>query len=181
MRPVIPILIFVVAFVASTFSQDTLFVGAGKTISGKVVEIGTDVVKYKKPDHADGPLYNVAKSEVSSIHYSDGSRDDLSAGSNAQTNSFVLVHVADQDDQLIPTNQTVDTRIFKGETENVDKVGSFLGALLIIGAEIAVVSAMEKQSNKVSNSNNYYNNNSRQNRSTNSCCSNYSHCSHHKK
>lgn len=179
MKTPLLILIFVLACVSKQFSQDTLFIGAGKIITGKVIEIGTDVVKYKKLYQTDGPLYNIAKSEVSSIHYLDGTRDYFSSESSVETQSFVMVHVAGQDDQLIPLHQAIDTRAATGNNQKAEKGGQLLGALLILGAELAVVSAMEKHSNKVNNSNrSYYNN--KQNYPNKSCCSNYGHCSHRK-
>jgi hypothetical protein len=172
MKTPILILIFVAALVAQDFSQDTLFVGAGKTIAGKVVEIGADVVKYKKPDHTDGPLYDIARSEVTSVHYADGSRDDFSAEPSAQTQSFVMVHVANQDDQLVPMNQTVDTRILKGNNEKIGQAGQVLGAALVIGAEIATISYMNKNANNMNNGNRSSYKTGNQYHANNSCSSN---------
>jgi hypothetical protein len=142
MRSPILILIFV-AVAAQLFSQDTLFVGTGKTITGKVTEIGTDVVKYKRSDNLDGPLYNVSKSDISSIHYSNGSEDVFSDASSTANSNTVLVHVAGQDDQVIPKNQTSNTGLY-GNNVPVNQV---LNAV-VLGAELLAVSQMNHGSHK---------------------------------
>lgn len=54
---------------------DTINLNSGVTIIGKVEEIGQSLIKYRKCDYLTGPIISIAMSDVSSIHYSNGSRD----------------------------------------------------------------------------------------------------------
>lgn len=56
-------------------SCDRIIDKDGDEILSKVTEIGIDVIKYKKCDHLDGPTYNIPKSSVLMIEYSNGKRE----------------------------------------------------------------------------------------------------------
>jgi hypothetical protein len=60
------------------FSQDMINTNDGKSISAKVLEIGTTEVKYKNSNNQDGPVYVMNKSDVSSIKYENGTEDVFS-------------------------------------------------------------------------------------------------------
>jgi len=66
------LLITVVLFGPIAFSQDTIFKRNGNQLKGKVVEVGTNEIKYKLPDNPDGPLYSVDKNTVNRIVYENG-------------------------------------------------------------------------------------------------------------
>ena len=61
------------------FPQDTLYTKSGEVIQAKVVEIGTEQVKYKKASNADGPLYVINKTDIALIHYKNGAKDIFSS------------------------------------------------------------------------------------------------------
>ena len=44
-------------------------------ISSKIIEVTPDLIKYKKCNKLDGPLFSINKSEVMMIRYSDGTKD----------------------------------------------------------------------------------------------------------
>jgi hypothetical protein len=61
------------------FAQDVITLKTGDEIKSKVLEVGTNEIKYKKSDNLDGPSYSVAKSDVFMIKYENGSKDVFSA------------------------------------------------------------------------------------------------------
>ena len=53
-------------------AQDKIYKIKGPVINAKVIEIGTDEIKYKLSDNPDGPIYVVDKSTLKRIEYSNG-------------------------------------------------------------------------------------------------------------
>lgn len=62
-------------FSIGAFAQDTLYTTKGKIITGKVIEVNSQEIKYKRAANPDGPLYVVDKTEIVLIHYKNGSKD----------------------------------------------------------------------------------------------------------
>lgn len=60
-------------------AQDMIVKTDGSIVKAKIVEIGDDVIKYKKADNPDGPLYSVSKSNITSINYADGTVEKFEA------------------------------------------------------------------------------------------------------
>lgn len=56
-------------------AQDKIHLRNGDVIDGKVSEVGTKDISYKKADNPDGPSYRLGKGEVSKIEYENGSED----------------------------------------------------------------------------------------------------------
>lgn len=66
----------VLAFVWCTaFSQDKIVLRNGNEITGKVIEITINEVKYKKQENLQGPLISILKEDVYSIKYENGTTD----------------------------------------------------------------------------------------------------------
>ncbi len=61
------------SFAAS--AQDRIHLRNGDVIDGKVSEVGTRDISYKKADNPDGPSYRLGKGEISRIEYENGSED----------------------------------------------------------------------------------------------------------
>lgn len=57
------------------FAQDVIKFKNGTDATGKIVEITSTEIKYKKEGNLDGPLYTVLKLEVSEILYPNGTKD----------------------------------------------------------------------------------------------------------
>ncbi len=71
-------LILAVALTCGTFyslSQDIIEKRDGSTMEVKVIEITETMIKYKRKDQPDGPLRNIAVSDVAVITYADGSKE----------------------------------------------------------------------------------------------------------
>ena len=62
----------------SATAQDKIFKRNGDVIEGKVKEVNTRTVSYKRQDNPDGPDYVVNRSEVTKIQYQNGSEDYIS-------------------------------------------------------------------------------------------------------
>ncbi len=70
------LLVGVCLLVVQTISaQDVITLKSGEDINVKVLEVGSNDVKYKKSDNPDGPSYTLLKSEVFMIKYQNGSKD----------------------------------------------------------------------------------------------------------
>jgi hypothetical protein len=54
------------------FAQDKIYKLKGTVINAKVIEIGTDEIKYKLFESPDGPVYVVDKSTLNRIEFADG-------------------------------------------------------------------------------------------------------------
>lgn len=61
--------------VVELFGQDSILKVNGEKISVKVLEIGTDNVKYRKFSNLDGPLYTIAKDELKEIIFENGDKE----------------------------------------------------------------------------------------------------------
>lgn len=57
------------------FAQDVIVQKDGSTILSKVIEVGTEEVKYKKYSNQNGPTYSIIKTDVLSINYENGDKD----------------------------------------------------------------------------------------------------------
>ena len=64
----------------SRFFQDcdNIILRNGDEISAKVLEVTIDVIKYRKCDNPDGPIYSILKSDVFMIKYANGTKDIIS-------------------------------------------------------------------------------------------------------
>lgn len=56
-------------------AQDVIVKRDGSQLSGKVIEITETVVKYKKADNPDGPLYSLSVDDILRINYENGDSD----------------------------------------------------------------------------------------------------------
>jgi len=56
-------------------SCDTLLMKNGKVINAKIIEIGVDIIKYKRCEFLDGPMYSVNSSDVELLTYSNGTKE----------------------------------------------------------------------------------------------------------
>lgn len=79
-------------FSFGSFAQDTLYTTKGKIITGQVIEITPQEIKYKRAANPNGPLYVVDKTDIVLIHYKNGTKDvfensDEINSNNPQNNS----------------------------------------------------------------------------------------------
>ena len=77
------------SFPINTFFEecDNIILKDGKEISAKVLEVTPDLIKYKKCDNLEGPLFSINKSDVIMIRYSDGTKDIIKGNNNSKLES----------------------------------------------------------------------------------------------
>lgn len=86
MKKLLSIILTLVAF-SSLYAQDTIRLRSGEIIPAKVQEIGTSEIRYKQWSNLEGPTYVQPKSNVLSITYKNGTRDNfITVSSQDQTN-----------------------------------------------------------------------------------------------
>jgi hypothetical protein len=84
------ILLFILFVCSSNIiqAQDTLSMRSGENILVKVIEVGTTEVKYKKLDNLNGPDFSILKSDLLTIKYENGTKDDFSSIKKIEENNF---------------------------------------------------------------------------------------------
>lgn len=75
-------------FSIGAFAQDTLYTTKGKIITGRVIEITQQEIKYKRAANPDGPLYVVDKTDIVLIHYKNGSKDVFESSEETSSNNL---------------------------------------------------------------------------------------------
>ena len=65
-------------------AQDLIVLKDGATVSGKVCEVTSTEIKYKKISNPDGPLYSIDKSRVLAVNYKNGEKENYAEGSVLQ-------------------------------------------------------------------------------------------------
>jgi len=60
---------------------DVLILKSGDEMEVKILEIGTDIIKYKKCGKDDGPIFTIEKRDALMVKYSDGTKTVFNSGS----------------------------------------------------------------------------------------------------
>lgn len=76
-KTLIIFLFFLSAINFKIFSQDKIFKINGETIETEISTIEIDVVKYKKFDNLNGPVYVIEKNEVEKIIFKNGTTEKI--------------------------------------------------------------------------------------------------------
>lgn len=76
----------------TSLAQDLLILKSGKELKVKIVEEGTDLIKYREFNDPSGPLYTVTKANVANITYEKGSKitQETKPGERAKTTTDVI-------------------------------------------------------------------------------------------
>ncbi|MCB8994069.1 MAG: DUF4190 domain-containing protein [Bacteroidales bacterium] len=61
---------------------DLMTLMSGEELNVKIIEIGLDVIKYKKCENLEGPVISIRKSDVLMIKYSNGTKDIIASPNN---------------------------------------------------------------------------------------------------
>jgi hypothetical protein len=61
------------------YSQDLIIKTNGVEIKSKVIEVGLDSIKYKVFENPDGPLFSIARNDVSMVKYENGTKEIITA------------------------------------------------------------------------------------------------------
>ena len=71
--------IILCTLVFPVLAQDVIFTSDGKKVEAKILEVGTQDIKYKKSSNMDGPTYLISKTDVLIITYENGSHETFAA------------------------------------------------------------------------------------------------------
>lgn len=66
-------------FVLQGFAQDKIYLTDNSVVNGKVTEVGTTEIKYKKAENLTGPDYVMPKSMIAMIIYENGTHEVINA------------------------------------------------------------------------------------------------------
>lgn len=87
MKKLLSIILTLVAF-SSLYAQDTIRLRSGEIIPAQVQEIGISEIRYKQWSNLEGPTYVQPKSNVLSISYKNGAKENfITVPSQDQTNT----------------------------------------------------------------------------------------------
>ena len=81
------ILFLMIVVAAPCVAQDVIVNKDGSTILSKIIEVNSSDIKYKKFSNLDGPTYTINKSDVVSVNYENGDRDDFKESTSDDTHS----------------------------------------------------------------------------------------------
>src|SRR4051812_29379535 len=74
-----PILLsaFTLLIAGSAIAQDKIYKRNGDVLDGKVLEISTRTISYKRADNATGPTYVIDKDAVDRVEYQNGTEESM--------------------------------------------------------------------------------------------------------
>ncbi len=106
-------------FPLSTKGQDVIVKKDGSTILSKVLEVNKSEIKYKKFSNRNGPTYTIEISEIMSINYENGEKDDFSnaiPGDNQQSAQGMIKKTADANNKKIIELHNVIQPNYEGQS-----------------------------------------------------------------
>jgi len=116
------VILFLIFVSTNLFSQDIITYKTGEDAEVKVVEVGEDIIKYKKLSNIDGPTFTVKKSQVFRIKYKNGEQDVFESTASEKEDSEAVVapiHIT-KNQQLSFKLKTFGTKYYEGGME-IDK------------------------------------------------------------
>lgn len=130
-------LLIILMFFCSTngFAQDIIVKKDGSTIAAKVLEITQNEIKYKKFNNQNGPIYNILKTEVFSINYSNGSKDVFNSTNSSEVNRSIN-YTRNTNNQINKGLQIQKDQLLVS-ADNWEKAGVFLGTLIGVGGGLS--------------------------------------------
>jgi|TARA_B110000091_G_C13653130_1_gene406253 hypothetical protein len=114
---------------------DNIILKDGSEISAKIVEITPDLIKYRKCNNLDGPLFSINTNDVLLIRYLDGTKEVFKVNNNSEKNnnsgmSIIVNNANESSNQNVATAQ-VDNSNFNIRDSN--GYGSYGTASLVLG------------------------------------------------
>lgn len=85
MKSITTLILFCMLAMFTAKAQDKITLKSGEEIEGRVEEVGSDIIKYKKADNLTGPTYSVEKSKVFMVRYANGSKEVFGETEKAST------------------------------------------------------------------------------------------------
>ncbi len=131
------LLISFMAYISAN-AQDILILKSGEELNAKVLEVGTQDIKYKKFENPEGPFYTISKDKLFMIKYQNGTKETFGNSNIENTASKPNIKTAVA--QQATTNSYSDSqhklqkgKVLTGLGTSFTTVGS---ALLIAGGVV---------------------------------------------
>jgi hypothetical protein len=112
-------------------AQDVIIKENGEEIQAKVIEVGTNEIKYKKFGNESGPTYTISKSELFLIKYANGTKEVIEKPTAPVT---APAPVQQSYTAPAPVSQPVQTTSFSSSSSGDDYKTSAFGLDLGIGS-----------------------------------------------
>ena len=115
------------ALCSSLFAQDTIQKVDGEVIYGKVIEVGTKSVSYKKTGAEDGPSYAIELKMIANIKYKNGTKEEykksklVSTTTSATSNSPKTAPSSVPSEQKLPSVFGTETTTASTSSTTTDK------------------------------------------------------------
>lgn len=125
-------------------AQDVIVKNNGSTVVCRVVEVNNSEVVYKKWSDLNGSNYIMNISDVTSINYENGRKQELS---NAQTNEFAPHNQSSGMQTLndnVLLNMDIDNQQYYKKAKKLRIIGWVGGSVLLVGAGICAATAKEQ-------------------------------------
>jgi hypothetical protein len=120
--------ILIVAFISSfsikAFTQDIIFFKDGTKDTVKVLEIGLELISYKKFNRQNGPLYKVEKEKVILIEYEDGTIEQMPVVKKEKKENSLPIFLKKRNILTLNTFALFITNVHIGY-ENISASGNF--------------------------------------------------------
>lgn len=128
--------------VNTAYAQDVIVKKDGSTILSNVLEINETNIRYKRFSNQGGPIYTINKSEIMSINYENGEKDDFSkvGKSNNDTHSRFVEKPADSKNTEMLAIYNKDYQPTKSLLKSKKKIK---GYMLIFGLKSSSVISNE--------------------------------------
>ena len=85
MKKLLLVLLSFVLISSFSFAQDVIIKKNFDEIECVVLEVGIDIIKYKRYDNPDGPVYSIGKEDVATIKYKNGVKDVFNVQPSSDT------------------------------------------------------------------------------------------------
>lgn len=142
---------FVVFSAAAGFAQDVIVMKDGSTVLAKVLKITKTEVTYKKYNNLQGPEYTMSISDIVSINYENGTKEDFNpvvSQTEVQSSTDIFTTDVKTSDLFTSNVKTSDQdllRSYKGYSDISSKIKKRRligwiggGALFIVGAALII-------------------------------------------
>ncbi len=125
-----------------TLAQDNIVLKNGEDINAKILEIDESVIKYKKYDNQEGPIYTILKNEIFFIKYPNGDKDifsNINSISNDRSDKKILLSGGSA---FLYENSFENDCFYSSSNFSISSgIGAFLTKNFVIGASLAISSS----------------------------------------
>ncbi len=105
------------------YAQDIIVKKDGSTIMSKVMEVQTDIIKYKKWSNQSGPTYSIKITDIFSINYKNGEKDVFN--SPASTPAQTTEKTAETPQESKPTATPAEEWSEESKAYNAELIASY--------------------------------------------------------